>query len=188
MPAAGGPVHSVSFRYSFDGEPSVRISGLGAMPATGELSYLTPDAVIRFTAADGRQLESIDLKNATELMGEAASATPARSDFRGAIFADNFRSLPSGLAPDKCNCASAYRKHSGLILLFFRQLLTMELRSWRGITCFRWSRRQTGIWLELIERQPSAGLVHHSDRGVQYASHAYTEMLEATPRHHQHEP
>ena len=31
--------------------------------------------------------------------------------------------------------------------------------------------------MALIERQPSPGLVHHSDRGVQYASHAYTEML-----------
>ncbi len=31
--------------------------------------------------------------------------------------------------------------------------------------------------MALIERQPSTGLVHHSDRGVQYASHAYTEML-----------
>jgi putative transposase len=31
--------------------------------------------------------------------------------------------------------------------------------------------------LALIERQPSPGLVHHSDRGVQYASHVYTELL-----------
>jgi putative transposase len=31
--------------------------------------------------------------------------------------------------------------------------------------------------MALSERQPSPGLVHHSDRGVQYASHAYTEML-----------
>lgn len=31
--------------------------------------------------------------------------------------------------------------------------------------------------MALIERQPSPGLVHHSDRGVQYASHAYTELL-----------
>jgi putative transposase len=31
--------------------------------------------------------------------------------------------------------------------------------------------------MALIERQPSAGLVHHSDRGVQYASQDYTEML-----------
>jgi transposase InsO family protein len=29
----------------------------------------------------------------------------------------------------------------------------------------------------LIDRQPSPGLVHHSDRGVQYASFDYTEML-----------
>ena len=31
--------------------------------------------------------------------------------------------------------------------------------------------------MALIERQPPPGLVHHSDRGVQYASHDYTEML-----------
>src|SRR3954469_16133690 len=31
--------------------------------------------------------------------------------------------------------------------------------------------------MALIERQPSSGLVHHSDRGVQYAAHAYTELL-----------
>ena len=31
--------------------------------------------------------------------------------------------------------------------------------------------------MALIERQPPPGLVHHSDRGVQYASHAYTELL-----------
>jgi transposase InsO family protein len=31
--------------------------------------------------------------------------------------------------------------------------------------------------LALIERQPSPGLVHHSDRGLQYASHVYTELL-----------
>jgi transposase InsO family protein len=27
-------------------------------------------------------------------------------------------------------------------------------------------------------RQPAAGLVHHSDRGIQYASHQYTELLD----------
>jgi transposase InsO family protein len=31
------------------------------------------------------------------------------------------------------------------------------------------------------ERKPAAGLVHHSDRGVQYASEAYTEILK---QHH----
>jgi putative transposase len=31
--------------------------------------------------------------------------------------------------------------------------------------------------MALSERQPSPGLVHHSDRGVQYASGAYTEIL-----------
>jgi putative transposase len=31
--------------------------------------------------------------------------------------------------------------------------------------------------MALLKRQPAPGLVHHSDRGVQYASHDYTEML-----------
>jgi putative transposase len=35
--------------------------------------------------------------------------------------------------------------------------------------------------MALIQRQPPRGLVHHSDRGVQYASYAYTEMLK---QHH----
>jgi transposase InsO family protein len=35
----------------------------------------------------------------------------------------------------------------------------------------------TALRMALIERQPLPGLIHHSDRGVQYASAAYTEML-----------
>ena len=31
--------------------------------------------------------------------------------------------------------------------------------------------------MALLERGPQPGLVHHSDRGVQYASHHYTELL-----------
>ena len=31
--------------------------------------------------------------------------------------------------------------------------------------------------MALVERRPQPGLVHHSDRGVQYASQAYTELL-----------
>jgi transposase InsO family protein len=33
--------------------------------------------------------------------------------------------------------------------------------------------------MALAERHPAAGLVHHSDRGVQYASYAYTGLLQA---------
>jgi putative transposase len=35
--------------------------------------------------------------------------------------------------------------------------------------------------MALIERKPDPGLVHHSDRGVQYASHDYTNLLK---QHH----
>jgi putative transposase len=33
------------------------------------------------------------------------------------------------------------------------------------------------LHMALLSRQPAAGLVHHSDRGVQYASQEYTELL-----------
>jgi len=35
----------------------------------------------------------------------------------------------------------------------------------------------TALRMALIERQPAPGLVHHSDRGVQYASLDYTEIV-----------
>ena len=35
----------------------------------------------------------------------------------------------------------------------------------------------TALRMALVERKPQPGLVHHSDRGVQYASQAYTELL-----------
>jgi len=35
----------------------------------------------------------------------------------------------------------------------------------------------TALRMALLDRQPAPGLVHHSDRGVQYASSDYTEML-----------
>ena len=35
----------------------------------------------------------------------------------------------------------------------------------------------SALRMALAQRQPAPGLVHHSDRGVQYASHDYTELL-----------
>jgi putative transposase len=37
----------------------------------------------------------------------------------------------------------------------------------------------TALQQALAARQPKPGLVHHSDRGVQYASHEYVEVLNA---------
>jgi putative transposase len=36
----------------------------------------------------------------------------------------------------------------------------------------------SALRMAILERQPAPGLVHHSDRGVQYASRLYTEMLQ----------
>ena len=36
----------------------------------------------------------------------------------------------------------------------------------------------SALRMAILERQPAPGLVHHSDRGVQYASQLYTEMLQ----------
>jgi transposase InsO family protein len=41
--------------------------------------------------------------------------------------------------------------------------------------------------MALVHRQPPQGLVHHSDRGVQYASAAYRQLLEGARRYRQHE-
>jgi putative transposase len=38
----------------------------------------------------------------------------------------------------------------------------------------------SALTMALRQRQPEPGLVHHSDRGVQYASHEYTDLL----KHH----
>src|SRR5260370_1987273 len=35
----------------------------------------------------------------------------------------------------------------------------------------------SALRMALIQRQPASGLVHHSDRGVQYASLSYTDLL-----------
>jgi transposase InsO family protein len=39
----------------------------------------------------------------------------------------------------------------------------------------------SALRMALLERRPQPGLVHHSDRGVQYASQEYAEMLQ---QHH----
>ena len=47
----------------------------------------------------------------------------------------------------------------------------------------RWAARWKQAWrcsalsMALRQRQPAPGLVHHSDRGVQYASYEYTDLL-----------
>lgn len=36
---------------------------------------------------------------------------------------------------------------------------------------------ENALWMALVRRQPDAGLLHHTDRGSQYTSHAYQAVL-----------
>src|SRR6267154_431156 len=75
-----GQLHSVSLRYSFPGQDLIRVSGLGEMPPSGDLSYMTPDTEVRFLDKGGTLLEAVSLKDATQLMGGSETDTPARSE------------------------------------------------------------------------------------------------------------
>jgi len=86
LSSAHGPLHSVSFTYSFPGHQSVIISGLGRMPSAGDLHYLTSDVLITFSDATGHPLETLDLKDATQPMGASSSDSLTVKDFP-----ENFR-------------------------------------------------------------------------------------------------
>jgi hypothetical protein len=81
LSSSQGRLHSVSFTYSFPGRQFVVISGLGRMPSTGDLQYVTPDELIVFSDTDGRLLKILDLKDATQPMGASTPDTPAIRDF-----------------------------------------------------------------------------------------------------------
>jgi putative transposase len=86
-------------------------------------------------------------------------------------------------------------KPSGINQLWVADITYIRLRSefvYLAVVLDAFSRRVIGwalgrrleadlavmaLRMALIERQPELGLVHHSDRGVQYASQDYTEML-----------
>ena len=61
---------------------------------------------------------------------------------------------------------------SGLLDLYSRKVVGWAMREHVET---QWVR---DAWeMALGRRQPDAGLIHHSDRGSQYASHAYRSML-----------
>jgi transposase InsO family protein len=56
---------------------------------------------------------------------------------------------------------------------FSRKVVGWELA--RTLTC---ELTKTALQRALVARQPPRGLIHHSDRGVQYASQAYVQLLQ----------
>ena len=55
-----------------------------------------------------------------------------------------------------------------LLDAFSRKVIGWTLESELAVQALR---------MALLERRPPAGLVHHSDRGIQYAGHVYTDLL-----------
>jgi transposase InsO family protein len=90
---------------------------------------------------------------------------------------------------------AARMKLTGPNQLWVADLTYIRLRNefvYLAIVLDKWSRRVVGWSLDrtlaarlavaaleqaIAGRQPKAGLVHHSDRGIQYASHDYTTVL-----------
>jgi putative transposase len=64
-----------------------------------------------------------------------------------------------------------------LYLAAIKDMATRELVGWAMADHLRAELREPALLMALQRRQPGAGLIHHSDRGVQYASEPYRATL-----------
>jgi len=58
-------------------------------------------------------------------------------------------------------------------------LFSRRVVGWAMADHLRGSLVQDALKMALGRRQPTSGLLHHSDRGIQYASHDYQQLLKA---------
>jgi transposase InsO family protein len=84
--------------------------------------------------------------------------------------------------PDQAWVSDITYIHLPAAFLYLAAILDAFSRACVGWALSRWI--DTGLTLEALNsaldrRQPPAGLIHHSDQGVQYASRAYVARLEA---------
>ena len=64
-----------------------------------------------------------------------------------------------------------------LYLAAVLDLFSRKIVGWAMSACCDGSLVQNALQMALLQRQPTADLLHHSDRGSQYAAHAYQDLL-----------
>src|SRR5256885_4572810 len=62
---------------------------------------------------------------------------------------------------------------SGVLDIYSRKIV-----GWAMDMCHNAELVKTALHMAVLSRQPAAGLIHHSDRGSEYASHAYRMLLQ----------
>jgi putative transposase len=85
-------------------------------------------------------------------------------------------------APDRAWVADLTYIRLPTTFVYLAAILDAYSRRCVGWALSRWIDTDltlTALAMALVTRQPAPGLIHHSDRGVQYASGAYVERLEA---------
>jgi transposase InsO family protein len=169
-------------RSSRDRALTVRIA---AIHATSRRTYGSP-RIHRELKASG---EAVGKKRVERLMREAGISPPPRrrftvttqSDHDLAIAPDHLRQDFTAAAPDRrwvtdityIPTAEGWLYLAAIMDLYSRRIVGWSMKSDLG----------TRLVLQALEmaiknRRPSPGLIHHSDRGCQYASHAYRRRLD----------
>lgn len=125
VPSNQGPVHAVSFNYSFPERDSIYISGLGRVSSSGSFSYLTVESQITFSdEANGVPVEILDLEDATRLMGKTTVNLPDTSDFPEAFRIGFWRHTAS--FPEHATSVFSEQFRSGFMTMVFEDVNTFK--------------------------------------------------------------
>lgn len=144
----------------------------------------------RLLAWLSRRGERCGHSRAWRLLREAGLSQTRRRKFRPLSLTDSNHHLP--IAPNRLLQAPAPARADAVWLADITYVNTEE--GWLYVAgildrttrrCIGWAMDHTlatslplaALDMALTHRRPAAGLVHHSDRGVQYASHTYREAL-----------
>jgi len=126
----------------------------------------------------------------SKLMGVAGLSSRLRRRFRPVSLTDSNHDLP--VAPNRLRELAAPKQRDAIWVADITYVETSE--GWLYVAgvldrctrrCVGWAMDDTlattlplaALDMALKQRRPTAGLVHHSDRGVQYASQAYRQRL-----------
>lgn len=124
------------------------------------------------------------------LMRQAQLRSLSRRRFRPLSLTDSHHDLP--ISPNRLRARSLPTRRDAVWVADITYVNTGEGWLYVAAVLDRWTRRCVGwamgaslatslplaaLNMALAQRQPPAGLIHHSDRGVQYASESYRQRL-----------